>query len=355
MRRSLAPFAVLLALGGSFWISAAGRPSVPVLDVEDAEGFRVIYRVEDHAVRPVRITTEVVEVRRPYEARVEGRPGRPPGGRVTSGQVSNREFLWQLDVGGELQFGVRRIPAGPLRGTSLAALRDAARQGIVEAIGSAVILGRRCAWFVHANPAPQPLSRATDDGRVESCIDARGIVLMEVWHVGGRLARIIEAVGLGDGPPSRSRFLAGKDPATERVGQPEAAALLQRQFVVDDDADLTAPIRVRTPQGWKADRRAAASQATGGGSGATQIVAQTYLRGRELVVVELGAQPSLPPAWRVDEGETVELGELGEGRLVYYADRVELRLVGDLGFVRVAAPSRGVAVDFVRSLTQVDR
>jgi hypothetical protein len=347
-----AALVVVVVLAVIFGVSGLGHPTVPGGRPTSVDGYRVVYRLEDRTSRPARFATEVLEVRRPYDGRLETHAGPTAEGQIATGQVTNRGAFWQLYVGGELQFGVRRMPGGPVRDASLGVLREAARRGAAQAMGAGSVLGRACSWFAFATPTPQRLNRPTGDSRVEACVDRSGIVLLEVWSLHGRVARIVRAISVTTDRPSRRLFLYDKDPLTEKVRQPDALKLLQRQFVVDDDASVKAPIEVHAPAGWRRDRTAVASQSTG--STATQVVSETYLRGNELVVVERGVHPSLRPTWPVDEGEAVDLGRLGDGRIVYFLDRVELRLTGDFGLVRIAAPSLRAALSFARGLRQAD-
>lgn len=350
MRAWVWPFLVVLALGG-IGLSFLASPPATELGSSDIRGYRVVYRIEDRAGAAPRVTTETVEVRRPYDGRVEQRPGSPPGGDVTSGNVTNRDHFWQLTDGGALQFGVDRKPAGPARDGSHSALRDAADAGVVDAIGAGEVLGHRCAWFGYAEPAPQSLSRPSADSRVESCVDRNGIVLEEVWRLAGRVARIIEAVELSTEPPPVRRFLGDRDPSSERVQQSEASALLMGRLAVSDQIDgVDEPsIEVHPPRGWRLDRRVVVAE-SGGAGAASQAIVETYTRGWALVVVERGTHPSYVPPWPVDEGVLTERGSFGRGRTVYFADRVEFRLAGDLGYVRISAPSRGFAISFARRL-----
>jgi hypothetical protein len=68
-----------------------------------------------------------------------------------------------------------------------------------------------------------------------------------------------------------------------------------------------------------------------------------------LVVVEISSSPRFAPPWPSDEGSRIDIGA-GEGRVVYFVDRVEIRLLSAIGFARVKAPSRAIALDFVRGL-----
>lgn len=352
MRRGVGLLLALIVLASPALAASLGTRSSGVLAAETSQGYRIVYRVEDRSRPQVRVTTEVVEVGRPYDGRLETRSGRPPGGEITSGQVTNRDYFWQLGEQGVPHFGVRRIPAGPARDVSYGALLDAVRGGVVDALGAGRIAGRRCTWFASGEPGPQRLEPATAEGRIESCVDRSGMLLSEVWVFGGKAARIVEAVSVSTRVPSPRRFLNGKDLRSETLQRPDALRLIQGQFVVDEDADVDLPTAIRAPRGWRRDRRAIASTASGGGR-ATQFLSETFVSDGQLVVVERGTHPALRPGWPVDEGGRIDLGTLGAGRVVYYADRVELRLIGNLGFVRVAAPSQRLAVEFARGLRAI--
>lgn len=348
MRRGAGLLVALIALVSPAVVALVGSTSSGVMRAQTTDGYRVVYRVEDRSRVKARVTTEVVEVGRPYNGRLEARSGPPPGGDITSAQVTNRDYFWQLGENAITHFGVRRIPAGAARDVSYTALLDAARGGVVDAVGAGRFVGRRCTWFAFAEPGPQKLERARRDSRVDLCVDASGIVLSEVWTIEGRAARIVQAVSVSERVPSRRRFLSGRDPSSAAVERPDALRLIQGQFVVDDDAQVDLPTTIRPPRGWMLDRRALASTASG--SRATQFVSETFVRDSHLVIVDRGTHPALRPEWPVDEGAKVDLDTLGAGRVVYYADRLELRLIGNLGFVRIAAPSRRIAVDFARGL-----
>lgn len=336
-------------------VAASGSRVTGLEAARSLAGYRVVYSIVDRAVAKPHTRTQVVEVRRPYDARVEERAGSPPGQDVTSGQVSNREFSWQLEEGGRPQFGWRRPPGGAGRDISYGALRDAERAGVIDAVGQGVALGRRCTWFASENPFPQVLAPPTRASRVETCVDAAGVMLEEAWFVGGRLARTIEASSVRIGRPDPERFFEGVKPSTRNVSQPEAMGLLSAQYVVADDVDVRAPrLRFTAPAGWRLDRRSAVVEATPVGGQPSERLAVSYRMGSTLVVVELALQPDLQPSWPSTEGEKVAVGD-NDGRLAYYSDRVELRmLTGPSGFARVIAPDRALATAFARRVSVRD-
>ena len=85
------------------------------------------------------------------------------------------------------------------------------------------------------------------------------------------------------------------------------------------------------------------------GSRPTQFLSQTFLRRRELVVLETGSGPQFAPPWPTDEGRRVTIGA-GEGRMVYGIDRVEIRVLSAIGYARVVAPSEALARTFINRL-----
>lgn len=311
------------------------------------DGYRIIYRVVDASTGARDTVTEIVESRRPYDGRVETRRD----GETTTGQITSREHFWQLGAGGELQFGVLRPPGPATRSASIQAMRDAARAGRAVARGIDVVLDRTCWWFAYRDPAPKPVLPPTSHSRVESCIDASGVVLREVWTLAGKAARILEAVDLQPTAPKKSRFLEGKDPASMKVANPKGAGLVETQTKVVDviEGQIETPFSFSKPKGWKRDRVSIVASTAGQGARPTQFLSQTFLRDDELVVLETGSGPQFAPPWPTDDGRRTAIG-VGEGRVVYGVDRVEIRVLSAIGYARVIAPSEALARTFIERL-----
>lgn len=346
----VAVFIIVGAAIGGLVAGGLGSPARNEVPTASSPGYRVVYEVEERTVGKATQATWVLEVRRPYDARLETRARRPPGGDVVTGQVTNRDFLWQLDRDGALRFGVRRSPGIPVRDGSYAALTEAADRGVIESHGGGSYVGRECTWFAYRDPFPQFLRQPNRDSRVEACVDGAGIMLREVWTIGGRGVRSIEAVEVVDSAPPSSRFLIGKDPSKVEVLQPEAEKLLRSQFAVSEGGERDPSVGFRAPRGWKRDRRSVV--ATGlGTSTATQALVETYLRDGELAVVERSVDKSHKPTWSGTEGDRVDAGPIGNGRMVFFPDHIEVRVSGSYGYARVTAVTFESVLAFARRLS----
>jgi hypothetical protein len=339
--RRLAWFAAAVLLASCSSAGPGVRPA-------PLDGYRVVYRIVDVAPGSTDRSTEIVEVRRPYDGRVAVRRD----GRTITGRITSREYFWQVGRDDAIEFGVLRPPGGPTRDASFQALLDAVRAGQAIRAGSDTVLRRTCVWFAYRDPAPEPVVPPTDDSRVESCVDASGVVLREVWTLRGSAARILEAIELERVAPKRKRFLEGHDPATEKVTKPKGAELLETQTIVRDiiEGRVSSPFAFEKVKGWRRDRVALVGSTAGQGARPTQFLSRSYVRGTsEVVVVETGSDPQFAPPWRTSEGKRIAIGA-GEGRLVFGVDRVEIRVLSKLGFARVIAPSRSIAERFIRGL-----
>lgn len=350
-RRSVArlvlPAGLVLAAAAAavaFVVLRSGTVDVP--GPVALRGYSVVYRVEDLTREDTRVTTEVLEVRRPFDGRYEQRSGKPPGGDVQTGRLANRLHQWTLRTTGNATFGFLRPPGGPPRDASLAALRDASRAGRAEVAGSERIAGRACTVFAIGPPPPDPVAPPGRD-HVELCVSAEGIILRESWRIGDRLARVAEAVRVSTRVPGDDRFRVGRTPTPG--GESELLALQLAVEDTEEPASLT--VELDPPAGWRLARSAAVAESRGQGGPPSQVFSQAFVRGTELVIVDRSIPGPVQPVWDPSEGIPVELGG-GPARIVYFIDRVEVRAVGASGYARVAAPSRATALRFARALTR---
>jgi hypothetical protein len=313
--------------------------------VPAAEAYTVAYRIEDRAGEEHTVRSEVVEVRRPYDGRLEAADGSSSSGRLT-----NREFQWQLSGGEKPRFGFRRTPGGPVRDVSFGALKDAAAAGVIDVAGEGEALGRPCTWFALQDPLPARLGRATAASLVEACVDPAGILLREIWTIDGRVVRIVEATDVDLRAGDNDDFLYGIDPEDEEVTDEDVAELLRSQSVVADEVPTpNVPIGIEPPRGWKIDRRSVIVEGGAGGSRPGQTASDTYVRGPSLVVFERALREGDEPVWPTGEGDPIDVG-IGTGRVLWFGDRVELRITVAEGFARLFAPDLRTARAFAERL-----
>lgn len=344
--------AASLALAGgglAAWL-LLGRSQAQLSPVAAAQSFRVVYAIEDSSGDQTVFRTEILEVRRPYDVRIELRQGAPPGDQLISGRVTSRTHLWMLDADGAVQVGFRRAPAGPARDVSAFALQDGVRAGHAEARGTGRVLGRTCNIYRYGDPAPEALGPPSRSRSVESCVAPNGIALREVWSFEGNPTRTTEALSVELVHPDDSRFLIGQEPPTTEAGELVAGAV-----VVRDDLDPAAVVAdFAPPAGFALDRRAVVSDAgLAGQARPRQSYLEAYLSGVDLVILERATVAGGSVPWDENQGDDFQAGPMGRSRIVYFVDRVEIRFAGAWGFARVTAPSQRLAVTFASQLRPV--
>lgn len=321
--------------------------SAEVPGVEEVRlDYRVVYEISEPLTEGSSVRTEVLEVRRPYDSRVELRVGEPPGGDIVTGSVTNRRYQWSLGAGGEPSFGLLRPPAGGERDLSAAALDDAVRRGLAEEGDGGRFAGQNCGTYLVRAPYPSPVAPPTETERTEMCVTSDGILLFESWTTRGREVRVTEAVEVtGNEAVEGSRFLIGEEPPVSR----SSGFLEENYAVTEDEMPLATPLRPEAPEGFSPDRRATLRERGSAQTPPLLIYSEAFVKDDELVVVEQGT--SLAGAPWGDEGVRVDLGDVGPGLVVFYADHVEVRISGGNNFVRVWARSEEPALRFARSLS----
>jgi hypothetical protein len=351
-RKSRAATALVVMLVGLLVYVLLGQPQIvpagpPPPDHPRLREFRVVYRVTDSAGETPAIRTEILDVRRPYESRVEDRrepPERDDGGAVSSASVTNREFFWALKEGNAVNYGARRVPAGTQRDYSYAAFRDGVRHGSVTSSGDTKILGRTCTLFAYKEPFPKPFSPPTLDDGVETCLTRDGIVLRESWTFSGKRVRTQEAVRMTTRVPDPSRaFLLTHGPPS---GQ--ATEYIEQQQKVTEDKVLIdgRPFRPVLASGFVVGRRASLSEQA---EIARSAYFETYVRGPDVATLEQGTTASGEPPFDRREGSAVRVGSR-TGRILFFPDRVEIRMTIGTTYVRIRAPDEALARYFATTL-----
>jgi hypothetical protein len=314
----------LASIGRSGSTPVAGAPDVTISSTPPA--YQVVYRVEDVG-KELRYRTDVVSVRRPWESRLESRAGRPPG---KEGELSTEVAT----------FGQRRtlsygqspvvvelgpvLPASDVRLDKV--LAPAAAAGRIEKREVRKVLGRPCQVYrsgdyLSATAITPPTAALYTD----SCVDADGLVLEELLVSEGKpiARRIAESVDLSPdltddlfptgkatvdpskGGGSMRRVVDGTTPpgpfyVADAV--PEGFTSIGRYSVVPPQAE-----NFSTDDPTREDYRRAQ-------------IADVYVRGLDVLVLEQGATLRGAPPFEVDPGNpTLDLGPFGQAEVRFSA------------------------------------
>lgn len=331
---------------------------------DDASGYRVVYLVESLGDRgePTPDTTETVHVVRPYEGRLEVAEGAPPGGEVTSLQMTTFD---RLRLGGPRSaLVVHRVPDLAVSDVRVGPVLDrAVAEGLVDVGGQKVVAGRRCQVLRTATLlGAGPLRPITASESAESCVDAAGVLLEEILLLDGEPALRRVAVSVEIGPDVEpGTFEPG--PVVAPVDQgggsvlpvdPDTAALGEF-WALPDDA---------VPGGFARHRRYAVIPAQperfdedpAGGTPIAGTV-DVYRRGPDALIVFQGATAGGDDAFAPMPGAiATDAGSLGAGELVLSATGSEVRVDrGDGRFVHVrgSLPPDDL-IEVARSLDRIE-
>lgn len=326
-------------------LSPSGASPVEVVRTPDA--YRVVYREESHAGGDTVVSTEEIWVRRPFDGRVEERRGPPPGTELLTTTVSRLGvFAFRNEGAARPDVLFEVPPASAASDTPVTpALAGAIDQGLSERRERRRILAlaRDCQVYRFGRQLRSgtlvPIG-SIEGEYVDACIDEAGLVLEEVWSVGGSILErrvavdVDENAALDDGlftPPSVEALdvLSGGgsarpiDPGSHPPGpffEPsEIPASLER----------LGRFEVVPPQGGAFGDPL--QQA-----GRLASVSDVYGRGPEFLVVDQGVLGGSGPFEPEPGAFPVDAGQVGPGELILGARFSEVRIVRDDGsFVRV--------------------
>lgn len=349
----------LAKIGRSGSVVVPGAPDVAIGSTPQA--YRIVYRVEDVG-KEISYRTDVVSVRRPWESRLESRPGRPPGGKTLSTEVSTFGQRRTVSSGQSpvvLQLGPV-LPASDLRLDRV--LEPAAAAKRIEKREVRTVAGRTCQVYRAGDYlSATVLTPPTASLYTDSCVDGDGLLLEEVLVSDGKAIarRIAESVDLAP-ELTDDLFPAGEPTVDPSKGGGSMRKLADGSmppgpfYVADAIPEGFAPLgrySVVPPQAqnFSADdpsredfRRAQ--------------IADVYVRGLDVLVLEQGATLRGAPPFEVDPANpTVDVGTFGSGEVRFSALGNQVRVLRDGGrFVQATgtlAPEELAAV--LRSLREV--
>ncbi len=328
--------------GGS---GGAPAPEVSAPAVPSAAAFRVVYRVDDTAGPSPQVFTDVVQVARPWNGRLDHLDGPPPGGATLSSTVQNQRFTFNT-AQGSTGFATRRVPGTLATAPSPEAFEAAAAAGLVDRLGESRVANEACTRWAFRS-ASRILAKPTAEEGVEACVTPDGIALREAISLRGKVVRVAEAVQVDRNPPvTAETFQTQVDP-----GNGAGPALLESEQLVTEGPQTGEEIvRVTAPSGFQASRQVTVNRQAGPGSPPIGLYVQGFEQGPDLFTTEQVTTPGSPP-WPATEGEVVDLGDDRRGRIVYRSSWAEVRLSVDGKAVRVSSARPALALAVAKTLT----
>jgi hypothetical protein len=190
--------------------------------------YRVVYRVDSYdQTGHVSTDTEVFDVRRPFDAAIEGKAGAPPGTSQQWKSVSNLGLYSDSSSGGNAQT-YHVLPQTALADLRLdATLGDLVKEGIFTPRERRRVLGRECQVYRTGAPLETfSTAKATATDYADACIDRSGLLLEEVSVVGGKLGGRMLATSADDAAtPTDATFAIPGPPAALADGGVELTTL----------------------------------------------------------------------------------------------------------------------------------
>jgi hypothetical protein len=303
--------------------------------------YRIEYRVEERISGGVRVSTEKVSVRRPFESRLETWDGAPPGRTRVSTEIAAlaRSAAERAKAAALVMQQPPAIATADVRAS--ASLPVALAKQLVQQREQRRVAGATCQVYRSAvRLTDEPFRPPTAAAYVDSCLDGHGLLVEEVRVASGKidLHRVAVAV---DVTPSLAAgtFAIGAptvdvkngggstravDPTTTPAGQflqldapPAGFTLLGRYAVVPPQPEnFSDPLR-------EGMRRAA--------------VIDAYVRGADAILIERGGTLRGQDPWTKDPSNpTIDAGSLGPAELLLSGRQVEVRvLTGGGHYLRI--------------------
>jgi hypothetical protein len=314
----------LATIGRSGSAVVADAPDVTIGSTPEA--FQIVYRVEDVG-KEVGYRTDVVSVRRPWESRLESRAGRPPGKKgelstevATFGQRRTLSYGQSPVV---VQLGPV-LPASDLRLDKV--LGPATAAGRIEKREVRKVLGRTCQVYRAGDYlSATALTPPTAALYTDSCVDGDGLLLEEVLVSEGKpiARRIAESIDLS---PELTDDLF---PAGKATVDPSKGGGSMRRIV--DGTTPPGPFYVADaiPEGFRSIGRYSVVPPQAENFGTDDPtredfrraqIADVYVRGLDVLVIEQGATLRGAPPFEVDPGNpTIDLGPFGTAEVRFSA------------------------------------
>jgi hypothetical protein len=306
-------------------LAANGGP-LAVTTVPDS--YRLVYRVETYDdTGKAAVSTEEVNIRRPFDGHVASKAGEPPGGTSQWDLVNVLGLISDTASGSAAD--VNRVPPGAPAGDIRldAALPHLLDQRLFVSRERRRLLGRECQVYRTGQPLESAqVTAATNNDYADACIDASGLMLEEMSVTAGKLALRTRAVDLQESPSFPEATFSVQ-------GSPTPLAQGGADLV---EVDATKPPvgtgfwELPPPAGYQRVGRyllrlpshstgASTSTSAGGTSTTTppgpplESYVDVFSAGSNFVVVQQGLTTSEPQSVP-SQGTSVDLGKIGKAQ-----------------------------------------
>ena len=318
-------------------ITRAGSDEVPGetgrLEIERTPAsYRIVYRLEERTEAEVRVSTDKVWVRRPFESRLETWRGAPPGDEEISTQVG--AFALRRNESASSEPVVIGVPpsSAPSDVRLLPALSDAEAGGLLERREVRIVLGRPCQVLRSGQLlSASRLQPPGEDEYSESCVDAAGLVLEELLVLDGEIVTRRVAVEVEEEPElDDGLFVTGK----RTLEVPDGGGLVRRmgqglppgEFLVFDPASIPAgfervgrfSVIPSQPENFSDPAREGARETS---------FADVFVRGADFLVIDQGGTlQGVDPYTEDPSSPRIDLGRYGSGEVRLSALGLEVRV-----------------------------
>jgi hypothetical protein len=346
-RRRIARFVVIgvvVVLAAVAIGAYATRYRDPAAPAAPLPGYHITYEVADLQSNTPPSRREL-NVRRPFSLRDETFD---QDGKRESATISTADHVYLqqndklLDAGqsapslsnGDFQFSV-----------ALPILRD---HGLAERRGTETIAGRACTVYRISGALGQDYKKPTDADHADVCVDRDGLVLKELWTIGGKDVRRTTATAVDTTIPDSAVFSIG-DQQPEKL---PAAAISQLAASIPLDkppVDGSAYWQAdHPPWGFKHTARVRTTNIQSNGQSPTPIpgaVVDVFTKGSAAIVMSQLADSAAPPDGAATK--KVYVSGLGDGgvssvtaagpQLVFKTDGTAIELKGNVDMKHLIA------------------
>jgi hypothetical protein len=314
-----------------------------VLDVTAPGAYTVTYRVDSPASAngPANTSTEQIAVQRPFNGKVNGKDGAPPGNTLEFEDISNLGLISDRSQDGTVQVTqtAPRVAIGDMRLD--ASLSELVAAGDLVPRERRRALGRECQVYRTGQPLETlTIAKPTSTDYADACVDASGLLLEEVVVASGKVTTHVTATAVDDASTAPdSTFTITGTPVDLSAGGSQLTPIATDKAPVAGYWVLGTP-----PAGYTLANRyllkepADNSQTDPNATTTTTVTPTTkdsyvdvWVNGKDTITVQQGVTAS-EPSNEAQSGTDITLGTVG-------AAKIAPTLTGSVVLAHPSAPS----------------